>query len=223
MDRSKYLITAFWKRALPRFKVAHVFRADLEQVQRTPEAVPGYQLVFPWTPEIACDRGFQHQTAADDVCRHSENLVAARLHCGDLLGLALHDGKVTHRSLVQIRGTVATETARKAFTLRNKEAYIHCCDTDPGHRGKGLYSAMLKYIQAALSESGYRYTYISCSSTNMPSIRGILKAGFCYQYSERALLAFWERIRVAKRCDEGSLSAVSSRRSLSLNGSDRFE
>lgn len=58
------------------------------------------------------------------------------------------------------------------------EAYIWDCATLPAFRGRGLYTALLRHIVAALRGEGLRRLWIGASLDNTPSIRGFRAAGF---------------------------------------------
>jgi ribosomal protein S18 acetylase RimI-like enzyme len=58
------------------------------------------------------------------------------------------------------------------------EAYIWDCVTLPAYRRKGLYSALLSYIIAQLHQEGLRRVWIGADLDNLPSQRGIARAGF---------------------------------------------
>jgi ribosomal protein S18 acetylase RimI-like enzyme len=58
------------------------------------------------------------------------------------------------------------------------EAYIWDCVTLPAFRRNGLYSALLSYIAAQLRQEGLRRVWIGTDQDNLPSQRGIARAGF---------------------------------------------
>lgn len=58
------------------------------------------------------------------------------------------------------------------------EAYIFECATRPAHRGRGLYSALLRQVLAALGRAGLRRAWIGADRANVASQRGIERAGF---------------------------------------------
>ncbi len=60
------------------------------------------------------------------------------------------------------------------------EAYIWDCVTLPDFRRNGLYSALLGYISAQLRREGLRRIWIGADLANLPSQRGIARAGFCH-------------------------------------------
>lgn len=66
----------------------------------------------------------------------------------------------------------------RILQLREGECEVKFCLTVPGMRGKGLYPLALQAIQRYLSDGGYRTCFICVKSDNVPSIRGIERAGF---------------------------------------------
>ena len=59
--------------------------------------------------------------------------------------------------------------------LPKKGVHLCYCETIPEARGKGLYPLLLKYIQ---SERQQNDLYMIVDEDNLPSIKGIEKAGF---------------------------------------------
>ncbi len=62
--------------------------------------------------------------------------------------------------------------------LQPGEAYIWDCATLPAYRGQLLYPALLSYILAELRASGLRRVWIGADADNIPSQRGMVRAGF---------------------------------------------
>jgi ribosomal protein S18 acetylase RimI-like enzyme len=181
-----------------------MFRADLKNYRLDTVCTPaGYDLIFPWRETAVVSDG--------DEALCSREALIAQMSSGDLIGVALYEGRVVHHSLAQTRGTVVTESARSAFELQDKDAYIHYCKTTPGHQGKGIYTMMLHNILTGLAQEGYRNAYISCAQHNTASARGILKAGFAYDYSEKALWMLSGHIRLAFKCTEPDNLTVSKK------------
>jgi ribosomal protein S18 acetylase RimI-like enzyme len=58
------------------------------------------------------------------------------------------------------------------------EAYIWDCATLPAFRRNRLYSALLSYIVAQLRQEGLHRVWIGADLDNLPSQRGIARAGF---------------------------------------------
>jgi GNAT superfamily N-acetyltransferase len=103
---------------------------------------------------------------------------------GHWLGVALRENRVVHHSLVQPTGMAALEGVRRAFALRPGQVYIHYCWTAAGYRGQGLYSTMLRRIlEQCRADPTFEEALIACRQDNLPSIKGILRAGFVYARS----------------------------------------
>lgn len=64
------------------------------------------------------------------------------------------------------------------FPLQDGQALISHCGTVPCLRGRGLYPAMLTQIIRELAVEGVAYVVIHCADWNVPSRRGIERAGF---------------------------------------------
>jgi len=58
------------------------------------------------------------------------------------------------------------------------ESWIYDCATVPAARGKGLYTALLLAMRAALPRYGLAHAWIGTAPQNWPSQRGIARAGF---------------------------------------------
>ncbi len=71
--------------------------------------------------------------------------------------------------------------------------YIGPCNTNYVYRGLRLYPYVLSQICKFLKKKGKSKTLIGASKSNLPSIRGIIKAGFVISGEVRYLkLLFWE-------------------------------
>jgi RimJ/RimL family protein N-acetyltransferase len=66
----------------------------------------------------------------------------------------------------------------RILDLGTDEGEIKYSLTLPQFRGKGIYPAALLRIQQYLEERGYKRVYICAKHDNLPSIKGIEKAGF---------------------------------------------
>jgi RimJ/RimL family protein N-acetyltransferase len=65
------------------------------------------------------------------------------------------------------------------WQLQEQERCIFDCVTLPAFRGRGIYPATLRWIVAHWSRSdNIQKFWIYCDSGNIPSLRGIQKAGF---------------------------------------------
>lgn len=76
------------------------------------------------------------------------------------------------------RGIESIGELERSLRMRPDEAYIWDCATLPAFRRRGLYSALLRHIAAALREEGVHRLWIGASVENHPSLRGFATAGF---------------------------------------------
>jgi GNAT superfamily N-acetyltransferase len=83
------------------------------------------------------------------------------------------NGEIGHVSWIYFKGD-----PNRLIDLTPKECEIKFCLTLPQYRGKGIYPATIIRIQDYLREKGYRRVFICVRKDNIPSIRGIEKAGF---------------------------------------------
>lgn len=127
-----------------------------------------------------------------------------RIRLGDKLGIIVLDDKIVHRSVVQTSGTAAMEGDPRAIQLGDGEIYIHWCETLGSFSCAGLYSTMLRRIlQYSKTDASFQKAYIACRQDNIASIKGVLKAGFEYCKSSRAISVLggavshsnWYRVR----------------------------
>lgn len=84
-----------------------------------------------------------------------------------------NDGMLGHISWIYYKND-----PNRIIDLAVDEGEIKYSLTLPQFRGKGIYPATLIKIQRSLGKNGYRRVYICAKNDNLPSIRGIEKAGF---------------------------------------------
>jgi hypothetical protein len=181
------LSLGFWRRLLPAAHANLVFVLKLGGEMKPIVPIPAdYRVVFPADPAV-------FGSGMSDV-HLSPVLLAARVECGDLLGVITHRDQVVHRALVQTRGPAQLEGYRRGFSLQTSQAFIHSCETAGDHRGHSLYPHMLGCILSWLKDAHYKEAWISCVRSNAASIRGIEKAGFDFYASATVIAAGWERI-----------------------------
>ena len=65
-------------------------------------------------------------------------------------------------------------------------AYLYNFHTDPAHRGRGLYPALLQHMRYELGRERHTQLWIDVRIDNLPSIQGVRKAGF----TEVAMVGF---------------------------------
>jgi RimJ/RimL family protein N-acetyltransferase len=83
------------------------------------------------------------------------------------------NGRVGHISWLYYH-----DDPNRLLRLRTGECEIKFCLTLPEFRGCGVYPAALKTIQRDLRQRGFQRCFICVDRDNLPSIRGIEKAGF---------------------------------------------
>jgi GNAT superfamily N-acetyltransferase len=66
----------------------------------------------------------------------------------------------------------------RVYRMRPGEAYIWDCATLPGHRGEGLYGALLSHLTLTLDGEGVQRAWIGANLENQPSLRAFARVGF---------------------------------------------
>ena len=84
-----------------------------------------------------------------------------------------NNGSIGHISWIYYKND-----PNRIIDLGIDEGEIKYSLTLPQFRGKGIYPATLIKVQRYLKEQGYRRVYICAEHDNLPSIKGIEKAGF---------------------------------------------
>jgi len=74
------------------------------------------------------------------------------------------------------------------------------CFTEPNARGRGLYTRMLRTVTRELARRGHPRAIVSCAPDNLPSVRGIGRAGFRLVRRVETLIVLW-RLIVWRRID----------------------
>lgn len=98
---------------------------------------------------------------------------------GDIGYLGYLDGKCIHRSWVVCTPQIVNLHRFLKMRLLSDEAFIHYCETAEYARGKNIYPHVLtEIVDNFLSFKEKKTIYISADSKNLPSIKGIEKAGF---------------------------------------------
>lgn len=83
------------------------------------------------------------------------------------------NGLIGHISWIYYRND-----PNRIIDLSTDEGEIKYSLTLPEFRGKGIYPATLIEVQRYLKEQGYKRLFICTKEDNLPSVRGIEKAGF---------------------------------------------
>jgi RimJ/RimL family protein N-acetyltransferase len=119
---------------------------------------------------------------------------------GNLTGLKSYRAQLTHPSwelqcdrydgvkdffTYEENGTIGhiswlyySKDPNRILQLGEDECEIKFCLTRQQFRGRGLYPAALQAAQRYLKDKGYKRCFICAREDNIPSIRGIAKAGF---------------------------------------------
>jgi len=98
------------------------------------------------------------------------------LDIGDVGYLGYINGKCIHRSWVKKGEQTVRLQKFLPYKLKNNQIFIHMCETAPEARGKNVYPSVLCKI---INDFKNNYEIlIAVNSKNIPSIKGIEKAGF---------------------------------------------
>lgn len=103
----------------------------------------------------------------------TQRAFATLLELGDLGVFARVDG--------QVCGHAWAASGRRVggyFAAQADEGFVHYCNVDPARRGHGLYPRMLVALAARCLAEGKARVLIDTAVDNIPSQRGLLKAGF---------------------------------------------
>ena len=109
--------------------------------------------------------------------KRKKNKFMDRFENGDHCFLILDGTKIAHTSWLTFRDIFITEN-NKLFKIKPNEACIYDVSTEVEYRSLGLYTNMLNRIIIYCKFSGVKKCYIYSEANNVPSIKGIIKAGF---------------------------------------------
>jgi len=173
------------------------FYLKLIKAIKSPQLLP--KMLFNWLkPYHAIVITFKFQEARDvktpaTICRvTNENIDDALVYepsikvdafrqflaHGDWGYYAYIDNEWVHRSWVTFGPQVITQWNRFAkLELETNDAGISWCETSVTARGNNVYPAVMSQIARDIS-SEYKNIYVSTTSDNIASYRGLLKAGF---------------------------------------------
>ena len=105
------------------------------------------------------------------------SLFQARLRRYEEFWTAQQDDKIVSYCWAT-REPVEIGEVRRLISPRSNEVYLYDAFTFPEYRGQNLYPALLQRILAHSRQQGLHRALIFVLSDNVPSIRGVLKAGF---------------------------------------------
>ena len=106
------------------------------------------------------------------------------------------DSELQHISWIYYKGD-----PNRIIRLREDEAEIKYCLTFDTFRGQGIYPSVLQSICQYLATSGYNRIFIAVDARNLPSIRGIQKAGFERTEAIRLVKVFG--LQISKKYSSG--------------------
>ncbi len=142
-----------------------LWRVALDHLPDAPLRIERFSAAGPAdAAELAEAMGFR----ADEVL---ERLAWSRCYLGRLEGTIGTYGWVseTDTKLGEIYST---------FRPPPGEAYIWHCATQPPFQGRGLYTALLRYVTGYLMTAGLTAAWIATMADNQPGCRGVERAGF---------------------------------------------
>ena len=102
-----------------------------------------------------------------------------RLDMGRFCYTAWVEGNLTAYGWVSFNEEIVGELDLRLHLLPG-EAYLWDCFTLPAYRGQRLYSALLAYMVAELRAEKFCRAWIGADLDNLPSQRGIARAGFLH-------------------------------------------
>jgi hypothetical protein len=85
------------------------------------------------------------------------------------------------------------------FQLNPEEYFVVACFTRRSHRGRCIYPRALRYICEAMLNEGKKKGYIDVATHNLPSVRGIEKAGAIRTDSYYMAVQLYRRYSVIPR------------------------
>jgi hypothetical protein len=114
-------------------------------------------------------------------------LARERFARGDLCYVANLGGVPVHHSWVQRSGIHPIDDAGLETRVRERECWIYNCHTTAAARGRRIYPLVLSRIVEDLRGAGVRTAGIYTTRSNVPSQKGIERAGFHTVFAARAV------------------------------------
>jgi hypothetical protein len=160
-------------------------------------------------PAVTIDRANVGSEGIADVERQifvGDNLSYREgLKNGDLLFAGLDEnGRVITYAFVLFRTHY-----KRVLGIGDEIPLIANCFTEPAMRGRHLYPRMLMRVCQELARQGYGRAAISCEPQNLPSIRGIERAGFVGISHIRSAIVLWRIVLVRRVQSYASWRSVS--------------
>jgi GNAT superfamily N-acetyltransferase len=132
-------------------------------------------------PRVAADFAESGRESSEPLARAMDlpesSVVALRFETGRRCFVGrLENEIVTYGWVSQCDESVGE--LERDYRMRPGDAYIWDCATLPGHRGQGLYGALLNHITRTLHDEGVPRAWIGANLENVPSLRAFARAGF---------------------------------------------
>ena len=125
------------------------------------------------------------------------------LERGDAGYYAYRNGVVVHRSwLVRGPGQARLWHSWGRLDLEPCDAYLHYCETAPAARGTGIYPQVIALAAETALASGVQRVLIWTDADNLPSLRGIRRAGFVPERRVRLDIRFGRARQIERPLDD---------------------
>jgi RimJ/RimL family protein N-acetyltransferase len=139
-----------------------------------------------WSAATACDESVKWELLLSrsrvgqlkDIGWFEPNDFVQRLRRGDRCYVASIDGRLAHYSWVQRTGSHPITEAGVSTPVGNGAFWIYHCVTADWARGRRIYPATLERIVSDGFAEGDSTAWIYTSTQNIPSQKGIERAGF---------------------------------------------
>jgi hypothetical protein len=106
---------------------------------------------------------------------------------GNVCYCASRSGQLAHCTWVQTSGSHRIKRAGRVEEIKPGEFWIYECLTSRSQRGLGIYPAVLSRVVRDQFDRGLQEGVIYTTPQNVPSQRGILKAGFRFAQTLRSI------------------------------------
>jgi hypothetical protein len=131
------------------------------------------------------DRGTLPQLR--DVWNVDLDEMARRLERGEECYGGWLDGRLAHYSWVQSSGVHDVTDANRRVEVQPRELWIYHCRTASWARGRNLYPSALGTILHDATRKARTRAWIYTTKDNVPSQRGIVRAGFVMDRTMRSI------------------------------------
>lgn len=173
---------------------SHVFGCEVNAFSPSPKKhIDKLEISFPISIDFLTEEDFSN------ICTTKDVLMPFLME-GHMLAVARIGGTCVHMTLVRTSGDVAAGGESRLFRLSYDELYIHGCYTNSQFRGMNIFPHVLEQVINHFKHAGLvQRIFISSRVENIPSIKGIRKAGFHYLFSVHTIRTFNGRLRRCMR------------------------